>query len=146
MPSATKSNICFFFETPVSLRNRTQLKQEIERIFKRHGKRLGSLNFIFCTDKRLLEINRQYLQHDYYTDIITFELNTPGQPVEGEIYISIDRVKDNAHLLTQPVYRELHRVIFHGVLHLSGFSDKTTAQETEMRRQEDVCLKRYFKL
>ncbi|MBP7556799.1 MAG: rRNA maturation RNase YbeY [Chitinophagaceae bacterium] len=145
MPSATKSNICFFFETPVSLRNRTQLKEEIVRIFKRHGKKPGSLNFIFCTDKRLLEINRQYLQHDYYTDIITFELNAPGQPVEGEIYISIDRVKDNARQLGQPIYRELHRVIFHGVLHLSGFGDKTDAQEAEMRRQEDLCLKRYLK-
>jgi rRNA maturation RNase YbeY len=145
MPSATKSNICFFFETPVSLRNRTQLKEEIVRIFKRHGKKPASLNVVFCTDKRLLEINRQYLQHDYYTDIITFELNAPGQPVEGEVYISVDRVKDNAHQLGQPVYRELHRVIFHGVLHLSGFGDKTDAQEAEMRRQEDLCLKRYFK-
>lgn len=143
MPAATKSNICFFFETPVSFRNRTQLKQEIERIFKRHGKRLSSLNFIFCTDQRLLEINRQYLQHDYYTDIITFELNAPGQPIEGEIYISVDRVRDNARQLSQPIYRELHRVIFHGVLHLSGFGDKTAAQEAEMRRQEDKCLKSY---
>lgn len=145
MPLATKSKVCFFFETPVTLRNRLSLKREIEHLFKRQGKQLESLNFIFCTDKRLLEINRQYLQHDYYTDIITFELNAPGQPVEGEIYISMDRVKDNAAQHQQWLYHELHRVIFHGVLHLCGFGDKTPAQQKEMRLQEDKCLQRYLK-
>ncbi|MET0395006.1 MAG: rRNA maturation RNase YbeY, partial [Chitinophagaceae bacterium] len=81
-------------------------------MFKKERRPLRALNYIFCSDKRLLEINRQYLQHDYYTDIITFELSAPGQPVEGEIYISIDRVRENARLVGDTLKRELLRVVF----------------------------------
>ena len=144
MQSATTPTISFFYETPVSLRERNQLKSFIHSIFRKEKRKLGSLNYIFCTDKRVLAINRQFLQHDFYTDIITFELSPPGMPVEGEIYISMDRVKDNARQVGATYTRELHRVIFHGVLHLCGYKDKTPAEEKEMRRKEDYYLKRYF--
>lgn len=132
--------IHFFFEASVSLRQRTQLKDFIRSLFKREGCPLRSLNYIFCSDERLLEINRQYLQHDYYTDIITFELSAPGEPVEGEIYISIDRVRENARLVNDTLKRELLRVIFHGALHLCGYRDKSKKEQALMRNKEDYYL------
>jgi rRNA maturation RNase YbeY len=144
MPSSSKSAICFFFETPVSLSERTALKVFVESIFKREKKKLSSLTYIFCTDKRVLEINKQYLAHDYFTDIISFELSAPDSPAEGEIYISIDRVRDNAKTMGEPFYREFHRVIFHGALHLCGYKDKTPAEEQLMRKKEDEYLSRYL--
>jgi probable rRNA maturation factor len=92
----------------------------------------------------VLEINKQYLAHDYFTDIISFELSAPDSPAEGEIYISIDRVRDNAKTIGEPFYRELHRVIFHGTLHLCGYKDKTAAQKKLMRQKEDEYLTSYF--
>lgn len=144
MDAAFTSPVSFFYETPLTLRHRTALKSFIQNIFKKEKTKLSGLNYIFCTDDRLLEINRQYLQHDYYTDIITFELSVPGAPVEGEIYLSVDRVKDNALTHETSFNRELHRVIFHGVLHLCGYKDKTTAQEKLMREKENFYLDRYF--
>lgn len=135
--------VSFFFEKKdFSLRKRTALKDFIESIFKKEKRKLGSLNYIFVTDKRLLEINRQFLQHNYYTDIITFEMGTPIF-TEGEIYISIDRVRDNARQLGTSFKAELHRVIFHGALHLCGYGDKTSKEETSMRKREDFYLNKY---
>ena len=140
MTSSTKSKVCFFFKTPVSLKNRTKLKKFIEAAFRKEKKKFKSLNYIFCDDEELLQINRQYLKHDYYTDIITFELSKKGDPVEGEIYISIDRVKDNSEQLDEPFYKELQRVIFHGVLHLCGYKDKSEQEKKKMRRMEDELI------
>ncbi len=145
MPSQTKSNIYFFFPAAVTLRDRTRLKEFILSIFKREKTKLASLNYIFCDDRQLLAINKQYLAHDFYTDIISFELSQPGQPVEGEIYISTDRVKDNAISLGETFKRELHRVIFHGALHLCGYRDKTKAEIEKMRAEENYYLDKYFK-
>ena len=145
MYSTHESPVNFFYETPVSLKQRTELKRFIQEIFRREKKKLSSLNYIFCSDRRLLEINRQFLQHDYYTDIITFELSVAGQPIEGEIYVSTDRVRDNASQHKTVFNRELHRVIFHGVLHLCGYKDKTTSQEMLMREKEEHYLSLYFK-
>jgi len=93
----------------------------------------------------LLGINRDYLQHDYYTDIITFDLSPSSKsPLEAELYISIDRVKENASILGQPFYRELHRVIFHGLLHLLGYKDKQKKDQALMRALEDRLLAEYF--
>lgn len=142
MPSPSK--VCFFFETRgFSLENRSNLKVQIESLFKKEGKKLGSLNYVFCTDKRLLEINKQYLQHDYYTDIITFDLSA-GLTTTAEIYISIDRVRDNARTLGVSFKAEIHRVIFHGALHLCGYRDKKKAEVEDMRKKEDYWLSRYF--
>lgn len=88
-------------------------------------------------------MNRQYLRHDYYTDIITFDLSKKGQPVAAEIYISIDRVKDNARQLAQPFYKELRRVVFHGVLHLCGYKDKSEREKRKMRRKEDDLISKF---
>jgi probable rRNA maturation factor len=145
MSSASKSKVYFFFQAPVSLQDRVKLKKFIESIFKKEKKKIQSLNYVFCTDEELLEINRQYLDHDYYTDIVSFELSKKNEPAEGDIYISIDRVRDNALSLGEPLYKELHRVIFHGALHLCGYKDKTRSQSLEMRNKEEEYLSRYFK-
>jgi rRNA maturation RNase YbeY len=105
---------------------------------------LWSLTYVFCSDEYLLDINKEYLNHDYFTDIITFNLANTDQPVEGEIYISLDRVKENAQKLGQSYKDELHRVIFHGALHLCGFKDKALEEQTRMRKKEDEYLDLYF--
>lgn len=119
---------------------RTQLKSFLKELFCKEGKVLGELNYIFCSDEYLLDINRRFLNHDYYTDIITFDISESSHQTKGEIYISIDRVVDNARELGQPVQRELLRVIFHGALHLCGYKDETKAQKIQMRSKEDYYL------
>lgn len=103
-----------------------------------------SLTYIFVTDEALLEINQQFLNHDTYTDIVTFDLGETENELVGEIYVSIDRVAENAETFKTTYERELHRVIFHGTLHLCGYGDKTKEEQTEMRGMEDQCLNRYF--
>lgn len=100
---------------------------------------IGELNYVFCSDKYLLAINLQYLAHDTYTDIITFALGD-GVTIDGEIYISIPRVRENARLQKVQFQEELDRVIIHGVLHLLGYSDKTPRKKALMRKKEDACL------
>ena len=100
------------------------------------------INYVFCTDKVLLEINRKYLKHDLFTDIITFDLSE-SRSVRAEIYISIDQVRENARMLGVSFKSELHRVIFHGILHLCGFMDKSKSEREKMREKEDYYLKRY---
>jgi len=143
MPSATKPAIYFFFETPVTLKDRTGIKKLIASVFRKEGKKLGSLNYIFCTDKRLLKINQDFLKHDYYTDIITFELSPKGLPIEGEIYISVDRVKENAITEETSFKQELLRVILHGALHLCGYKDKTAAQVKLIRQKEEFYFSNF---
>ena len=135
----------FFADKNVALTDRTQLKSFIKSIFKKENKLASSLTYVFCSDEYLLDINKQFLQHDYYTDIITFDLSSTKGVIEGEVYISIDRVKDNASQLGTTIKNELHRVIFHGVLHLCGYKDKKPAAEKMMRAAEDKYLKLYFK-
>lgn len=139
------ANIQFFYEN-VSFHfdKRSAVKEFIRKLFKREHTRLNTLNFIFCSDEALLEINRTYLQHDYYTDIITFGLQDPGSAVVGEIYISIDRVRDNAKTQGVSFKQELHRVLFHGALHLCGYKDKLPKDELIMRNKENEYLYRYF--
>jgi rRNA maturation RNase YbeY len=104
------------------------------------------LNIIFCSDEYLLSINKQFLNHDYYTDIITFDLSESKRgPVTAELYISYDRVKDNARQMETTTTKELHRVVFHGLLHLLGYKDKTTKDQMEMRKMEDKLLAKYFR-
>jgi probable rRNA maturation factor len=141
----TKSKVYFFFQgVNVSLANRSQLKNFIHSIFRKEGKKLDSLNYIFCTDKALLEINRQFLAHNFYTDIITFDLSEK-KAIKAEIYISVDRVRENALQIGVSFKSELHRVIFHGVLHLCGYKDKNKKQKLVIRAKEDFYLTRYFK-
>ena len=138
------SPILFFFPRKTTLTNRAQLKQFIQKLIRREGLQLGGLNYVFCSDKELLKINQDFLQHDYYTDIITFGYHSPGEPIQGEIYISVDRVKDNALQLGVPFKKELHRVIFHGVLHLCGYNDKNRKDQAIMRSKEEEYLRLYL--
>ena len=135
--------IQFNFLEPISLADRTRLKRFIASLFKKEKKALAGLNYIFCSDEYLLEINRQFLHHDYYTDIITFDLSEANHPINAEIYISVDRVKENAAQFGDSVKRELHRVIFHGALHLCGYGDKTGREEKIMRGKEETYLTLY---
>ena len=143
----TNSNrIRFFFQHPgVTLREKNRLKIFIQRIFQREKRSLDGLNYIFCSDKELLGINQEFLGHDFFTDIVTFELSEIPGKIQGEIYISIDRVKENAKNLGVSFKSELHRVIFHGALHLCGYGDKTKGEKEEMRIKEDQYLASYFK-
>jgi rRNA maturation RNase YbeY len=135
----------FHFLNSVRLNNRRQLKQFIADIFKREGFALGKLDYIFCSDEYLLKINQDFLQHDDYTDIITFDLSASSFII-GEIYISVDRVKENAGLNGQRLTDELHRVIFHGALHLCGYKDKAAADKAKMTEMEDYYLANARKL
>lgn len=133
-------------DKPLHLKNRKALKVFLEGLFFLEGKALEQLSIVFCSDNFLLNINQQYLQHDYYTDIITFDLSNQNSPAtEGEIYISLDRVKENANLLNIPQYLELHRVVFHGALHLCGYKDKKKSDKATMTQKENEYLERYFK-
>lgn len=124
---------------------RTKLKSFINELFIKEGKELDELAYVFCSDEYLLNINQQFLNHDYYTDILTFDISENKKSVNGEIYISIDRVKDNARQLGETISNELLRVIFHGALHLTGYQDKTKAQQKEMRAKEDYYIKKFHK-
>ena len=135
----------FFLHHNVSLTNRKVLKVFVASIFKRERKPLLSLNYIFCSDKYLLQINKAHLNHNFYTDIITFDLSEPQNGITGEVYISTDRVRDNATTLGTTITEELHRVIFHGALHLCGYKDKAPADIKLMRKAEERYLKMYFK-
>lgn len=131
-------------EVKLNLKNRTRLKTFIKDLFAREGQGLRKLQYVFCTDEYLLQINQEFLQHDTLTDIVTFELGEDPAITEGEIYISVDRVKENALKFGVTEEQELHRVIFHGALHLCGYKDKTRDQSALMREKENESLKRYF--
>ena len=145
IPKKVGTRVFFFFEhKKFSLEKRTVLKDFIESLFKREKKKLSSINYVFCSDKKLLEINRQFLNHDFYTDIITFDLSESDY-TQAEIYISIDRVRDNAKTLGSSFKSEIHRVIFHGALHLCGYGDKNNIEKKEMRKKEDFFVNQYFR-
>jgi probable rRNA maturation factor len=129
----------------LSLNNRGKLKSFLKKIIKSKGKELVSVNYIFCSDKELLRLNNEFLNHNYYTDILTFDLSESKEKVIAEIFISLDRVRENASQFKTPIKRELHRVIIHGVLHLCGYSDKTKTEMLKMRKAEDKYLSLYFK-
>lgn len=126
------------------LTDRRKLKLFIKDIFRREGRQVEELSYVFCTDAFLLGLNRQFLAHDTLTDILTFDLSEPGSGIRGEIYISGERVKENASRFNAPFAYELHRVLFHGVLHLCGYRDKTAQEQALMRAKENENLERYF--
>lgn len=123
------------------------LRQWIALTILAHHKKLGQIDYIFCSDEYLLQMNKQYLNHHTLTDIITFDYsNELTAEVAGEIYISINRVRENAEVFKCTFNDELHRVMIHGVLHLCGFKDKTKNQKQIMRAQEDEAIKALKKL
>ena len=136
--------ISFSFHKKVTLKDRNRLRQFLTSLFRENNQALDMLHYVFCDDPEILAVNRQYLQHDYYTDIITFDLREKSsEPMVADIFISVDTVRSNAALLKAPFLKELHRVIFHGALHLCGYNDKTEREAVLMRQKEDECLYRY---
>ncbi|MDQ1098201.1 MULTISPECIES: rRNA maturation RNase YbeY [Chryseobacterium] len=133
--------IQFFYETQPESVNSDYI-QWLESIIISEGKKPGEINYIFCDDEYLLKINQDYLQHDYYTDIITFDY-VKGKTINGEIFVSLQRISDNASTLSRDYEEELRRVLAHGILHLSGYKDKTEEEEKLMRSKEDFYLNQY---
>lgn len=145
MVSRSNSTIHFHFLTRHFLfSHRNKLKEFLNRLFKREGKDIEAINYIFCTDAYLLELNKIHLHHNTYTDILTFELSPKGKPLTADIYISVERVKENAATFDTTFQKELHRVIFHGALHLCGYKDKSDEQSLQMRSMEEHYLNQYF--
>lgn len=114
----------------------------IQYVAAHYGKRIGNIHYIFCSDERILEVNRQYLRHDYYTDVITFDYSE-GDILSGDIFISIDTVASNAEQQQTTFEQELLRIIIHGVLHLTGQEDKTPEAHKEMTQKEEYALAIY---
>ena len=128
-------------DVDVPVMNREVLKKWINGFVGSYGKVVGELYYLFCSDEYLYKMNVEVLRHDFYTDVITFQSNDNDTVLSGEIYISIDRVKENALALGLRYEDELNRVMAHGVLHLMKFKDKTDEDAIMMRQQEDFCLK-----
>jgi rRNA maturation RNase YbeY len=123
-----------------TLKQKLLLKKWIKRVVEeQYGKKLGDLSYMFCSDAKILEVNKQYLQHDYYTDIITFDY-CEGEVVSGDMFISVETVGSNSEEYKETFERELHRVIIHGVLHLCGLKDKSEADAKKMRSAEERAL------
>lgn len=122
-----------------SLKEKTRLKKWITQVVEKQKKRVGDIGYLFCDDEYILQVNREYLDHDTYTDIITFDY-VEGDVISGDILISIDRVGENAKSFGVDFEQELHRVIIHGVLHLLGGKDKTPAEVEAMRKKENSAL------
>ena len=122
----------------------TALKAFIKQLFTKQNKPLSRISYVFCSDQYLLQLNLKHLNHDTYTDIITFPLSELSEPVVSDVYISVDRVKENSIKMQTTFTQELHRVIFHGALHLCGYSDKSKQEKLAMRKKEDEYLNAYF--
>ncbi len=136
-----------FFEEDIryNLKDKNKVKQWINDTIAAEGYRLDELTYIFCSDNYLLQINQQYLNHDTYTDIITFDNSSGKGVITGDIFVSIERIRENAAKFNQSVTDELHRVIIHGTLHLLGYKDKSSVDRKNMTQMEDKYLdKRAF--
>jgi probable rRNA maturation factor len=136
--------INFFSESiPFQLKNKTNIRKWLLKCAGAEKKSVGELNYIFCNDRFLRKMNKQFLAHDYFTDIITFPSTEPGKKfIGGDIFISIDRVRDNSKTFKVTVNEELYRVMAHGLLHLCGYNDKTEKESKVMRKKETICLKK----
>ena len=131
--------IDFNFETDFKLRNQPIIKNWIEGIIISEGFEMGEIVYVFCDDEFLLNLNIEFLNHDTLTDIISFDYKV-GKQINGEIYISVERVAENAKDFKSTFENELHRVIIHGILHFCGYNDKSDSDEIKMRKKEDECL------
>jgi probable rRNA maturation factor len=132
----------FYFNEDVTytLRSKRKINSWLSSVATQHGHDIECLNYIFCSDEYLLSINKQYLDHDYYTDIITFDNSSQESLISADIFVSIDRVRENAKSNNDTINHELHRIMIHGLLHLLGFKDKSIDEQTIMREKEDACL------
>ncbi len=117
------------------------IKNWIKLVAENYGKKIGAVNYLFCTDEKILAVNKQYISHDFYTDIITFDYSEDDK-ISGDIFISLDTVRSNSQKFHTSYDEELHRVIIHGILHLCGVNDKSKAEEKAMRKAENEALKK----
>ena len=137
----------FFSENKnFKISNKKEIRALLKKICKKENKKISFINCVFCSDNRLLEINKKYLNHTSLTDVVTFDFTTNKKTIEGDVYISIDRVKENAKKYKQLFKTELLRIIIHGLLHLIGFSDKTKEEKNTMTLKENEYLSLYSKL
>ena len=134
--------ISFNYETDFELENEAQYEDWISRIIESEGFDEGEINYIFCDDDYLLKVNQDYLDHDYYTDIITFDY-VKGKTISGDIFVSLPRILDNASTLSQNFESEFNRVLAHGILHLCGYKDKTEEEKIQMRAKEDFYINQF---
>jgi probable rRNA maturation factor len=134
-----------FFNADLQLRveNKDEIRILIEELFKSEYTKFDKIRYVFCTDSYLLELNKKYLNHLTLTDVITFPLSEIGEPITAEIYISLERIKENAKKFKVQYQTELLRVMIHGALHLCGYADKKAFEKKEMRQKEDHYLKKY---
>jgi len=145
MTKQQPNKIYFHFRfQPRLLKKRTPLKFFIESIFKREKKKIQEINFVFCTNQQVLALNKKYLEHNYNTDILTFNLSENNKPIVADIFISLEQVLKNAKNYNTSFNKEIHRVIFHGVLHLCGYNDKTLKEKQTIRLLENFYLNKYF--
>lgn len=119
--------------------NKKAIAAWVKAVAETYGKKTGDISYIFCSDEKILEVNRQYLQHDYYTDIITFDYSG-GNKISGDLFISLDTVRTNAETFSTPYNEELHRTIIHGILHLCGINDKGPGEREIMEANENKAL------
>ncbi len=133
----------FNYELEFELGEEAVYERWIKSIISEYGFELGDVSYIFCDDAYLLNINQQYLNHDDLTDIISFDY-TDNKRISGDIFISIERVKENSQLFAVDFNEELLRVMAHGILHFIGFNDKTENDSIEMRKNEEICIKKYL--
>lgn len=132
--------VSYFYEnTPFLFKGKIRNNKWLRLVAESEIRRLGDVNIIFCSDNYILDINQQYLGHDYFTDIITFDY-CEGDKLSGDLFISVDSVRENAIEFEQTFERELDRVMVHGILHLIGYDDHSKAQQKEMRAKEDYYL------
>ena len=133
----------FSEEIPYTLKEKLNRKRWLKKIAASAGFNIKELNYVFCSDEYLYKMNRDYLKHDTYTDIITFDNSEKKNDIEGDIFVSIDRVRENAKTHTQEVETEMNRVLAHGLLHLMGYKDKTQEEAALMRLKEEESIKLY---
>ena len=134
--------INYFFEEISTIAINEDISTWLEDIIVNEEKKLGKIQYIFCDDEYLLNVNREYLQHDFYTDIITFDY-VKGKKISGDIFVSLPRIKDNAVQLSTDENEELKRVLAHGILHLCGYKDKNEAEQSVMTEKENYYLSKY---
>ena len=132
--------INFNYETAFSLNNEAQLSEWIKKVISAEGYKLEEVNYIFCDDQYLLKLNVEFLDHDTLTDIISFDYSV-GKIIQGDVFISVERVADNAKDFNVSMLEELQRVMVHGILHYCGYNDKSESEEIVMRQKEDYYLK-----
>ncbi len=138
------NNVAFYFtDSKIHVKSKKRLKLFITNIFVKEKFVLSKVSFIFCSDAYLLSLNRKFLKHDYLTDILTFLNSEPTKPIEADVFISVDRIKENAKFYRVHYHNELLRVMIHGVLHLCGYKDKQKHEKVEMRKKEDFYIKTF---